>query len=102
MTKNRTSTPVYLDPGMHPGLEVKGLRSCDNLFLLSRVFLRACLEVFYSLWWFFVCKVGTVYINHTNIVIGTGIFQNYFYATSYTIITYAYLNMSYAYIIIVK
>ena len=25
MTKNRTATPVYLDPGMHPGLEVKGL-----------------------------------------------------------------------------
>ena len=24
MTKNRT--PVYLDPGMHPGLEVKGLK----------------------------------------------------------------------------
>ena len=23
--KNRTPTPVYLDPGMHPGLEVKGL-----------------------------------------------------------------------------
>ena len=27
MTKNRTPTPVYLDPGMHPGLEVKGLIS---------------------------------------------------------------------------
>ena len=26
MTKNRTPTPVYLDPGMHPGLEVKGLK----------------------------------------------------------------------------
>ena len=25
MTNNRTPTPVYLDPGMHPGLEVKGL-----------------------------------------------------------------------------
>ena len=25
MTENRTRTPVYLDPGMHPGLEVKGL-----------------------------------------------------------------------------
>ena len=25
MRKNRTPTPVYLDPGMHPGLEVKGL-----------------------------------------------------------------------------
>ena len=23
--ENRTPTPVYLDPGMHPGLEVKGL-----------------------------------------------------------------------------
>ena len=28
MTKNRTPTPVYLDPGMHPGLEVKGLKRC--------------------------------------------------------------------------
>ena len=27
MTKNRTPTPVYLDTGMHPGLEVKGLRN---------------------------------------------------------------------------
>ena len=26
MTKNRTPTPVYLDPGMHPGLEVKALK----------------------------------------------------------------------------
>ena len=26
MTKNRAPKPVYLDPGMHPGLEVKGLR----------------------------------------------------------------------------
>ena len=25
MTKNRTPTPVYLDPGIYPGLEVKGL-----------------------------------------------------------------------------
>ena len=29
MTKNGTPTPVYLDPGMHPGLEVKGLRDCN-------------------------------------------------------------------------
>ena len=34
MTKNRTPTPVYLDPGMHPGLEVKGL-SIDQLSLVS-------------------------------------------------------------------
>ena len=27
MTKNGTPTPVYLDPGMHPGLEVKGLNT---------------------------------------------------------------------------
>ena len=25
--KNKTPTPVYLDPGMHSGLEVKGLIS---------------------------------------------------------------------------
>ena len=31
MTKNRTRTPVYLDPGMHPGLEVKGLRVKPSL-----------------------------------------------------------------------
>ena len=31
MTKNRTPTPVYLDPGMHPGLEVKGLNSHPQL-----------------------------------------------------------------------
>ena len=30
MTKNRTPTPVYLDPGMHPGLEVKGLITSAN------------------------------------------------------------------------
>ena len=29
MTKNRTPTPVYLDPGMHSGLEVKGLMAVD-------------------------------------------------------------------------
>ena len=29
MTKNRTPTPVHLDPGMHPGLEVKGLIYCE-------------------------------------------------------------------------
>ena len=28
MAKNRTPTPVYLDHGMHPGLEVKGLSNC--------------------------------------------------------------------------
>ena len=32
MTKNRTPTPVYLDPGMHPGLEVKGLMIANNRF----------------------------------------------------------------------
>ena len=31
MTKHRTPTPVYLDPGMHPGLEVKGLISLSNV-----------------------------------------------------------------------
>ena len=30
-TKNRTPTPVYLDPGMHSGLEVKGLSPHDAL-----------------------------------------------------------------------
>ena len=31
MTKNRTPTLVYLDPGMHPGLEVKGLRARNKI-----------------------------------------------------------------------
>ena len=38
MTKNRTPTPVYLDPGMHPGLEVKGLRNSNRLmFFMSTI-----------------------------------------------------------------
>ena len=34
MKKNRTLTPVYLDPGMHSGLEVKGLNhnDCKKIF----------------------------------------------------------------------
>ena len=32
MTKNRTPTPVYLDPGMHPGLEVKGLINAVKIY----------------------------------------------------------------------
>ena len=31
MTKNRTPTPVYLDPSMHSGLEVKGLTLVPRL-----------------------------------------------------------------------
>ena len=30
MTKNITPTPVYLDPGMHSGLEVKGLTTASD------------------------------------------------------------------------
>ena len=30
LTKNRTPTPVYLDPGMHSGLEVKGLMAATR------------------------------------------------------------------------
>ena len=38
MTKNRTPTPVYLDPGMHSGLEVKGLRDrCNTLQTVQSV-----------------------------------------------------------------
>ena len=39
MTKNRTPTLVYLDSGMHPGMEVKGLRNdrhVDNIIKLQR------------------------------------------------------------------
>ena len=31
MTKNRAPTPVYLDPGMHSGLEVKGLNCSSEI-----------------------------------------------------------------------
>ena len=45
MTKNRTPTPVYLDPGMHPGLEVNGLNikyvrmqfACCLTFLIDTI-----------------------------------------------------------------
>ena len=36
MTKNRTPTPVYLDPGMHHGLEVKGLNGMPVRHFVSR------------------------------------------------------------------
>ena len=39
MTKNRTRTPVYLDPGMQPGLEVKGLR-CRCCLSVGRSVIR--------------------------------------------------------------
>ena len=35
MTKNRTPTPVHLDPGMHPGLEVKGLTASGKAVHIS-------------------------------------------------------------------
>ena len=35
MTKNRTPTPVYLDPGMHSGLEVKGLMAMVHIMRTS-------------------------------------------------------------------
>ena len=41
MTKNRTPTPVYLDPGMHSGLEVKGL----SLSIYKRYFWTANLKI---------------------------------------------------------
>ena len=40
MTKNRTPTPVYLDPGMHPGLEVKGLTCICKLVIAKVVAIR--------------------------------------------------------------
>ena len=36
MTKNRTPTPVYLDPGMHSGLEVKGLINYTDRIIIQR------------------------------------------------------------------
>ena len=39
MTKNKTPTPVYLDPGMHPGLEVKGLIRYHIIIQVVNVFI---------------------------------------------------------------
>ena len=46
MTKNRTPTPVYLDPGMHPGLEVKGLTADPDYFHFFRFLLAHSISVF--------------------------------------------------------
>ena len=42
MTKNRTPTPVYLDPGMHSGLEVKGLKTERQTFKM--IFKLLCID----------------------------------------------------------
>ena len=44
MTKNRTRTPVYLDPGMHPGLEVKGLIANEANRVGAAVLVQRCRE----------------------------------------------------------
>ena len=46
MTKNRTPTPVYLDPGMHPGLEVKGLKTAIVVISVVRVNKNYCASLF--------------------------------------------------------
>ena len=59
MTKNRTPTPVYLDPGMHPGLEVKGLTILfvESRSLFTSIVIRGiqiggfrCVFVYVRLW----------------------------------------------------
>ena len=45
--KNRTPTPVYLDPGMHSGLEVKGLKRISGyieVFLWNGLFRKTCIK----------------------------------------------------------
>ena len=42
MTKNRTPTPVYLDPGMHSGLEVKGLKYCSEVMESIQFWFNSC------------------------------------------------------------
>ena len=42
MTKNRTPTPVYLDPGRHPGLGVKGLKS---IIAVDRITHKICIQL---------------------------------------------------------
>ena len=59
MTKNRTPTPVYLDPGMHPGLEVKGLKICITNSDRRR---QSCL--------YHMCTYSTYY---TNILVHIGV-----------------------------
>ena len=53
LTENRTPTPVYLDPGMHPGLEVKGLR-CNHSGVWFRV--QACASTTYASIWHWILK----------------------------------------------
>ena len=46
MTKNRTPTPVYLDPGMHSGLEVKGLINTFTIIWLNWIFTTSYVYAF--------------------------------------------------------
>ena len=50
VTKNRTPTPVYLDPGMHPGLEVKGLRRCRLLALYGSIAIHMLSLIMIMVW----------------------------------------------------
>ena len=51
MTKNRTPTPVYLDPGMHPGLEVKGFKQWVITLFITTNFIDLKLRVPIDLSW---------------------------------------------------
>ena len=48
MTKNKTPTPVYLDPGMHSGLEVKGLNLHVYYSHVLNLLYRLNLHVYYN------------------------------------------------------
>ena len=49
MTKNRTPTLVYLDPGMHPGLEVKGLTVCPTTSQAPHITINCIALIFLAL-----------------------------------------------------
>ena len=59
MTKNRTRTPVYLDPGMHPGLEVKGL---TIIFLVSSIY-EECMNNDGDIVWIASIHVHTIILS---------------------------------------
>ena len=82
MTKNGARTPVYLDPGMHPGLEVKGLTiDCASMLssCVSTILCECCLH------WPLVTQYQ--YIVRYNFILSHNTYILFFYV----IIIYVYI-----------
>ena len=62
MTKNRTRTPVYLDPGMHSGLEVKGLSILLLSFFTVDTFITRCRPMIF---------VNDISVTHEDFILGS-------------------------------